>query len=57
MAAHGGDLVPLTLLLLLHGNGWDELLLMGGAVALAVVIVKFTMRDGDGPADTPTPET
>ena len=49
--------MPLSLLLLLHGNGWDELLLMGGAVALAVVIVKFTMRDGDGPADTPTPET
>jgi hypothetical protein len=44
-------------LLLLHGSGWDELLLMGGAIALAVVIVKFTMRDGDDPADSPTSET
>jgi hypothetical protein len=52
-----GGPVPLTLLLLWHGNGWDELLLMGGAVAVAIVIVKFTMRDGDGPADSPTPET
>jgi hypothetical protein len=46
-----------SLLLLLHGSGWDEFLLMGGAIVLAVVIVKFTMRDGDGPADSPTPET
>lgn len=27
-----------------HGGGWDELLLMGGAVALAYLIVKLTVR-------------
>ena len=44
-------------LLLLHGSGWDELLLMAGAVVLAFVIIKVTMRDsGDGPADSPNPE-
>ncbi len=40
-------------LLLLHGSGWDELLLMGGAILLAYVIVKFTMRGGDEDSDEP----
>jgi hypothetical protein len=40
--------------LLLHGNGWDELLLIGGAILLAVVVVRLTSRSGgDEPADTP----
>jgi hypothetical protein len=30
--------------LLLHGNGWDELALTGGAVLLAVVLVYLTSR-------------
>ena len=41
--------------LLWHGSGWDELLLMSGAILVAFVIVKLTMR-GDGESDdTPEP--
>ena len=40
-------------MLLLHGSGWDELLLIGGAILLAVVVVRLTSRGGDEPADTP----
>lgn len=41
-------------LLLLHGSGWDDLLLIGGVIALAVIIVRFTSRgQDDDPADTP----
>ena len=39
---------------LLHGAGWDEFLLLAGAVVLAFFIVKFTMRGSDG--DAPDPE-
>ena len=38
-------------LLLLHGSGWDELLLIGGAIFLAYLAVRFTSRGGD---DEPT---
>jgi hypothetical protein len=45
-------------ILLLHGSGWDEFLLIGGAIALAVLVVKFTSRGGgDEPTDTDTAET
>ena len=33
--------------LLLHGNGWDEFLLIGGAVLIAFLVVKFTTRGAD----------
>jgi hypothetical protein len=40
--------------LLLHGAGWDELLLVGGAILLAFIVVRLTSRGGgDEPADTP----
>ncbi|MCC7106684.1 MAG: hypothetical protein IT307_16225 [Chloroflexi bacterium] len=42
-------------LLLLHGSGWDELALAGGAVLLAVVLVYVTSRkkhDEDDEADS-----
>ena len=42
-------------LLLLHGSGWDEFLLLGGAIFLAFLIVKFTTRDPD--SDTAEPPT
>ncbi len=41
---------------LLHGNGWDELLLMVGAVGAAFVIVKLTMRGGEDDDDAPSSE-
>ena len=44
--------LPISVLLL-HGSGWDEFLLMGGAILLAYVIVKFTMRGGDEDSDEP----
>ncbi len=44
------------MVLLLHGNGWDDLLLMIGAVAAAFVIVKLTMRGGEDDDDSPTSE-
>jgi hypothetical protein len=44
-------------LALLHGSGWDDLLVMGGAVLLAFVIVKLTTRGGgDEPVDPSSPE-
>jgi hypothetical protein len=40
--------------LLLHGSGWDEFLLLGGAILLAFLIVRLTARDsGGGPNETP----
>jgi hypothetical protein len=40
-------------LLLLHGSGWDEFLLLGGAVFLAYFIVKMTSRgNSDDPDDS-----
>lgn len=47
----------MTSLLLLHGSGWDEFLLMGGAILLAFVIVRLTMRGSrDDPHDAETPD-
>ena len=38
--------------LLLHGSGWDEFLMLGGAIALAFIVVKITSRAGsDEPAE------
>jgi len=34
-------------LLLLHGSGWDEFLLIGGAILLAYLVVRFTSRGAD----------
>jgi hypothetical protein len=41
-------------MLLLHGNGWDDLVLMIVAVAVAFVIVKLTMRGGEDDDNAPT---
>jgi len=41
-------------LLLLHGDGWDEFILLGVAILVAFVIVRLATRGGsDGPEDTP----
>ena len=42
---------------LLHGNGWDDLLLMVGAVGVAFVIVKLTMRGGEDDDNAPDSQT
>ena len=44
----------------LHGNGWDELAMMGGAIAIAFLVVKLTTRGGqdeeeDAAAGAPEP--
>lgn len=42
-------------LLWLHGSGWDEFALLGGAVLLAFVIVKVTTRGDESDPDTVDP--
>ena len=43
------------MILLLHGNGWDEFLLLGGAILVAFLIVRVTSRDSaDDPTDPPS---
>jgi hypothetical protein len=42
--------------LLLHGSGWDEFLLLGVTILVAVVIIRLTTRgSGSGPDDSTTP--
>jgi hypothetical protein len=42
------------MLILLHGNGWDEFALLGGAMLVAMLIVNFTMRRDGNASDVAT---
>jgi hypothetical protein len=38
--------------LLLHGSGWDEFLLIGVTLLIGFLVVRFTMRPSDEPGDS-----
>jgi len=41
--------------LFLHGGGWDELALLGVAILIAFLVVRFTTRGDTHQEEPPTP--